>query len=133
MQSHGEDASTNFYRQERRSESADVAEFLADSSEEDGYPATMYEEVLKTLPKNLYTKVLKRKSSKNGGPKMYKCNYWGCGKDFDQRCNMLRHVIQHYGVKMFKCSNCNQPFSQRSNMKKHETACLQKAQATQKN
>ena len=42
-----------------------------------------------------------------------------CGKVFNRKPNMLRHMFVHSGEKPFQCSICMKQFNQKSNLKSH--------------
>lgn len=42
-----------------------------------------------------------------------------CGKSFGYKTVLTEHLRSHSGVKPYKCTHCEQRFTQRSNMKKH--------------
>lgn len=55
------------------------------------------------------------------GEKPFRCHYSGCGKLFDQSCNLNKHFLTHMGSKPYTCSwpLCGEKFSQSSNLTKH--------------
>ncbi len=55
------------------------------------------------------------------GEKPFRCHYSGCGKLFDQSCNLNKHYMTHIGHKPYSCNwpLCGEKFSQSSNLTKH--------------
>jgi uncharacterized Zn-finger protein len=42
------------------------------------------------------------------------CGFYGCGKKFNKKCNMMDHLRTHSGNKPFLCPDCNKSFKQRA-------------------
>lgn len=56
-----------------------------------------------------------------------------CHKKFSTRCNVIRHMKIHAGIKPYKCKECGRKFTQGNDLKRHMKRHLQQQQLQQGN
>ncbi|XP_075735564.1 uncharacterized protein LOC119169283 [Rhipicephalus microplus] len=63
---------------------------------------------------------LARHMQRHTGEKPHQCHL--CSKRFNQKCNLERHIRSHTGERPFHCTFCPKSFNSKSNLNRH-VAC----------
>lgn len=60
-----------------------------------------------------------KRVNRNVAKRKYVCDFEGCGRGFLNAGHLTQHKFIHSDVKRFKCEQCSQEFTYKSNMNQH--------------
>ena len=79
---------------------------------------------------NCYRKHKAQKHKNDRFPKLYKCPYENCMRDFRDRIFFLNHMITHDPEKRLSCPHCLRKFKRKRNLREHMSNCTNKIELT---
>lgn len=52
-------------------------------------------------------------------PRVFKCNFGGCGKQYKRAANLRQHISSHHLKKKFPCKKCGRMYKREDHLRKH--------------